>query len=203
MTTNPRAHAAGSDATQAATGGGTALDQLLRQLPEWANDARLNLRALLAAPELTAQQLWGTALAAAAATRSRQVLAAIAAEAKGRLTPTAFRAALAAAAAMSMNNVYYRFVHLATNREYAAMPARLRMQALARPGVEAVDFELWSLAVSAVNGCGACIDGHERQLRAKGASAAAIQATVKLAAVVHAVAVSIDAAAALDQAAAA
>ena len=38
------------------------------------------------------------------------------------------------------------------------MPARLRMNVMANPGVEKVDFELWSLAVSAINGCGMCIE---------------------------------------------
>ena len=34
-----------------------------------------------------------------------------------------------------MNNVYYRSVHLASNKEYAKTPARLRMNVIGSPGV--------------------------------------------------------------------
>jgi alkyl hydroperoxide reductase subunit D len=66
--------------------------------------------------------------------------------------------------------------------------------------VEKVDFELWSLAVSAVNGCGMCIDSHEKILRDAGVTAEAIQAAVRIASVVHAVAAVLDGERALGQA---
>ena len=94
---------------------------------------------------------------------------------------------------MAMNNVYYRFVHLVGQDDYRTMPARLRMNALAKPGVEKADFELWSLAVSAVNGCGLCIESHEKVLREHAVSRETIQAAVRIAAVVHAVAVTLEA----------
>lgn len=75
------------------------------------------------------------------------------------------------------------------------MPARLRMNAIANPGVDKADFELWSLAVSAINGCGTCIDAHERVLKEAGVSAASIQAAVRFAAIIQSVAVAIEAAA--------
>ena len=65
---------------------------------------------------------------------------------------------------MGMNNVYYRFTHL-VGGDYPKMPAKLRMNVMARPGVEKVDFELWSLAVSAINGCGMCMESHEKVVR--------------------------------------
>jgi alkyl hydroperoxide reductase subunit D len=104
----------------------------------------------------------------------------------------AFEAAKAAASIMAMNNIYYRFVHLANDADYRAMPAKLRMNVIGRPGVEKVDFELWSLAVSAVNGCGMCIESHGRVLKEHGVSKEAIQQVVRIAAVVHAVAATLD-----------
>ena len=62
---------------------------------------------------------------------------------------------------------------------YRTLPARLRMNVIARPGVDKVDFELWSLAVSAINGCGMCLDAHERELRKAGIAPEAIQAAVR------------------------
>ncbi len=87
---------------------------------------------------------------------------------------------------------YYRFTHLAEAPDYKTMPAKLRMNVIAKPGVEKADFELWSLAVSAINGCGMCIDSHEKVVRAAGISAEAVQAAVRIAAVVHAVAATLD-----------
>ena len=49
------------------------------------------------------------------------------------------------------------------------------------------DFELWSLAVSAVNGCGMCLDSHEAELKKHGVPADRIQAALRIAAVVNAV----------------
>ena len=89
---------------------------------------------------------------------------------------------------MGMNNVYYRFLHLVEDEEYKQMPARLRMNVIGNPGIDKFDFELLSLAVSAINGCGTCVVAHERQLRQHGMSREAVQSAVRIAATVHAVA---------------
>jgi alkyl hydroperoxide reductase subunit D len=72
------------------------------------------------------------------------------------------------------------------------MPARLRMNGLRGHGVEEVDFELWSLAVSAVNGCGKCVDAHEKVVRDKGATEELVMAVVRVSAVIHAIGVVLD-----------
>src|SRR3546814_16415988 len=86
---------------------------------------------------------------------------------------------------MGMNNVYYRAIHLLSNKEYATLPARLRMNVLANPGVEKVDFELWSTAVSAVNGCGMCLDAHEAELKKTGVTAPHVPAPLRIGAVIN------------------
>ncbi len=169
------------------------IESLKTRLPDYAKDLRLNLGTVLAAPGLTQRQAWGAALASAIAARNPEVIAAIEAEAAQHLDARAMNAARAAAAIMSMTNIYYRFTHLVSAKDYASMPAKLRMTAIANPGVEAVDFELWSLAVSAINGCGQCIDAHERQVISKGASRETVQNVVRIAAVIHAVAVTLNA----------
>jgi alkyl hydroperoxide reductase subunit D len=90
---------------------------------------------------------------------------------------------------MGMNNIWYRFHHLASNPRYASMPARLRMNGLRDHGVEEADFELWALAVSAVNGCGKCVDAHEKAVREKGATEEIVAAVVRVASVIHAIGV--------------
>jgi alkyl hydroperoxide reductase subunit D len=168
------------------------LAQLKSRLPEYAKDLKLNLSSLAAETSLTEQQRAGTFIATALASRNAEVTAASNAEFAPRLSPEALNAARAAASIMAMNNIYYRFAHLASSPEYRTMPARLRMNVIGKPGVDKVDFELWSLAVSAINGCGMCIDAHEKMLRNAGLSTEQIQAAVRIAAVVHAVAATLD-----------
>jgi len=61
------------------------------------------------------------------------------------------------------------------------------MNVIANPGADKTDFELWCIAVSAINGCGACLDSHEEELRKRAVPAAQIQAAFRIAAVVNAV----------------
>ena len=117
------------------------------------------------------------------------------------LAPEAATAAKAAAAIMGMNNVYYRSLHLITNPDYRTLPAKLRMNVIANPGVDKADFELWSLAVSAINGCGMCLDSHEAELRKHAVPNTSIQTALRIAAVVHAVSRVIAAENAVNQAA--
>jgi alkyl hydroperoxide reductase subunit D len=179
------------------------LEALKGRLPDYAKDLKLNLGTLAAEPSLTEQQRAGTFVASALASRNAETIANVVAEFGPKLSPQALNAAKAAAAIMGMNNIYYRFVHLASAPDYKTLPAKLRMNAIAQPGVEKVDFELWSLAVSAINGCGMCIDAHERELRKHGLTAEQVQAAVRIGAVVHAVAAVLDGEAALTNEAAA
>lgn len=157
-------------------------------LPDYAKDLRLNIGSLLNDQSLGDQRKYGLLLACVHGTGYRPIVAAVEAEAEGKLSPEAANAARAAAAVMAMNNVYYRFVHLVSNPEYQKLPARLRMNVIGSPGIEKDDFELFSLAVSAMNGCGACIVSHERVLRQHGVNAEVIQAAVRVASVIKAVA---------------
>ncbi len=170
------------------------LDPIIDSLPEYAKDLKLNYSSLVRNnSELTEQQLWGTVVATAMATRNASLTAAAFAEGASHLTPTALEAAKAAAAIMGMNNIYYRFHHLSSNEKYATLPARLRMNVLRTHGSDPVDFELWSLAVSAVNGCGKCVDAHEKVVREKGITEEQIAAVVRVAAVIHAIGPVLDA----------
>lgn len=168
------------------------IEALKDALPDYARDLKLNLSSLASESLLTEQQHAGTFVACALAARERSTTSAILNEFAPKLSPEALGAAKAAAGIMAMNNIYYRFTHLASAPDYKTLPARLRMNVIGKPGVEKVDFELWCLAVSAINGCGVCIDSHEQVLRQAGFSTEEIQAAVRIAAVVHAVAAILD-----------
>jgi len=175
------------------------IQTLKDRLPDYAKDLKLNLGSLAAETALNDTLKAGTFVAAAFASRNPDVIAAINADFGHKLAPADFIAAKAAAAIMGMNNVYYRFLHLAQNDEYARLPAKLRMNVIGTPGTAKENFELWSLAVSAINGCGMCIAAHEKVVRAAGLTAEQVQAAVRIAAVVHAVAVALEAESASTQ----
>ena len=164
------------------------IDTLRETLPAYAKDLRLNLSSLAAETVLTDQQKWGAFVASAHAVGvPAMVKAAEASAAEAGLSEEAKTAAKTAAAIMGMNNVYYRALHLMQNAEYRTLPAKLRMNILTNPGVDKTDFELWSLAVSAINGCGACLDAHEAELKKHSLPATNIQCALRIAAVVNAV----------------
>ena len=171
------------------------LDAIKARVPDYAKDLRLNLDSVLSesgAPGLSPKQIAIIALASAIASRHEPLTEAIAAHAASVLSAQELDAARAAAAIMAMNNIYYRFTHLVEEREYETMRASLRMNVMANPGIDKAAFEAASLAVSAVNGCGACLDAHERTLRQHGVSAQGVQSITRIAAVMHAVAVTME-----------
>ena len=171
------------------------LENLKNEIPEYAKDIKLNLSSLANEETLNAQQLWGAFVATAHAGRNVAVIREIEEEAAQYLSPEALEAAKAAAAIMAMNNVYYKFTGMMA--DYQAIPAKLRMNIIGNPGVDKVDFELWSLAVSAINGCQFCVKSHEKKIREGGLSLEQVQTAVRIAAVVQAVSAVLDGAAAL------
>ncbi|MBN9046764.1 MAG: carboxymuconolactone decarboxylase family protein [Rhizobiales bacterium] len=170
------------------------IEDLKSRIPDFAKDVRLNLSSMAGDETLTPQQKYGLFVACGIASRNADVRKALVAEASAHVDATVVEAAKAAAAIMGMNNIYYRFVHLAGNKEYRTMPARLRMNVIGNPGVDKVDFELWSLAVSAINGCGMCIDAHEDVLRKAEVSSQTIQTAVRFASIIQSAAIALEAA---------
>jgi alkyl hydroperoxide reductase subunit D len=171
------------------------LDQLKSQLPAYAKDLRLNLESVLGeagAPGLSQKQIAMVALASAIASRHAPLTKAIAQFASQHADEKELDGARTAAALMGMTNIYYRFLHLVEDDEYGALRAGLRMNAMANPGCDKIDFDLASVAVSAINGCGSCVASHERTLRKHEVSAQSVQSAARIAAVIHAVAVVLE-----------
>lgn len=164
------------------------VQQFKENFPDYAKDTRINFGTVLSpegSPGLTESQIAGIALASAYASKSAAVVKAVRESSAEILIEQEVNAARAAASIMAMNNVYYRFVHLVEDKEYQVMPAKLRMTVIGNPGIAKADFELYALAVSAVNGCGMCMDSHARQLIKAGLTKEAVQSAVRIAAVIH------------------
>ena len=171
------------------------LERLRDALPAYARDTATNMDAVVRAPgrNLTDQQHWGTVLAVAAAVRAPTTTPVLAAEARRHLAPAAADAALGAASVMAANAVYFRARHVLPDG-YDGVRAGLRMRLATVPGVGRADFELWCTAVSAVEGCESCVASHEATARGAGLSRAAVNDALRIAAVVHAVAATLEAA---------
>lgn len=163
------------------------IESIQNSIPDYAKDLRLNISTLMSEDSLTAQQKWGSFYSTALAAGNADLIIAIEALAAAEMSPEAMNAARSAASIMAMNNVYYKFTGM-MGELYQTMPAKLRMNVIGNPGVDKIDFELWSLAVSAMNGCQYCVQAHEAKLIQSGMSREQVQTAVRIAAVVNAIA---------------
>jgi alkyl hydroperoxide reductase subunit D len=168
------------------------LELIRERLPEFARDTKLNLQSVLQQTTLSTAQRWGVAVASAVASRNAELRDAILADARAAVDATVIDDALAAASLMAMNNVYYRFRHFIGKESYSQLPARLRMQRIAKPASNKADFELFCLAVSAINGCEMCVRSHEEVVRHAELTEENVHDAVRIAAVVHAAAISLE-----------
>ncbi len=170
----------------------SSVEALRTSLPDVARDIKLNLQTVLQPGALTPAQRWGVAIASAVAARNTALRDALIADAGAEIGAEVIDDAVAAAALMAMNNVYYRFRHLVGKPSYSQMPARLRMQRIARPMTNKADFELFCLAVSAINGCEMCIRSHEDVVLQGGLTEEQVHDAVRIAATVNAAALSLE-----------
>ena len=163
---------------------------ILNNLPEYANDIKLNYSSLINNHNgLSDEQFWGVVLSSALASKNTKLIDAIKAEKADLFNDKLLSGIKAAVTIMSMTNIYYRFAHIIENDNYIKMNAGLRMNIMKAPGIEKIDFEMYSLAVSIINGCGMCITAHEKQIVAHGIAPETIQLIAKIAAVNHSLSV--------------
>jgi alkyl hydroperoxide reductase subunit D len=170
----------------------TNIETLRNRLPEAAKDIKLNVQSVFQTTTLTPTQIWGVAVASAIATRNPEVRNTVLVDAQAQLSHESIQDAKAAAALMAMNNVYYRFRHLIGKESYSTKPARLRMNWIGKPLASKVDFELYCLAVSAINGCEMCMRSHEDVVVKGGLSEDQVHDAVRVAATIQALAVALE-----------
>lgn len=168
------------------------LETLKDLVKDYARDIRINLDSVLSvegAPGLTETQIYGTFLASAYATKSDKLRELAEAITESRIGPEEREGAKAAATIMGMNNIYYRYLHLLEEQEeLKKLPAKLRMTVIGKPGIEKLNFEVYSLAISAITGCGMCINAHVHELKKAGLEDLGIQSAIRIAAVTNATA---------------
>ena len=165
------------------------IEELKQAIPNFAKDIRLNVSSLFGnrtQSGLTETQFYGVALTVAYTLKNKLMIEAIKTDGAAFLSSELEQTIKIAASLMAMNNIYYRAIHLAENKDLAAMPANLRMNSMLNPGVPKVDFELFALAASAINGCGMCIHAHVKQLLEADLNKVAVQSVLRIAATLNA-----------------
>lgn len=166
------------------------LNALKERIPDYAKDIRLNLDGVIARSSLPPEDALGVALAAAYASRSPVLVAAF----KAAAPPAEANAALAAAALMGMNTVWYPFVEMAADEDLKQMRAELRMNVYAtHGGVARPKFEAYALAASIVGKCHFCVGSHYALLKKEGWTTQQLRDVGRIAATVHAAALAITA----------
>jgi alkyl hydroperoxide reductase subunit D len=168
------------------------LESLRQTFPEYAKDIKLNLAAVLNDSSLNQDQRWGVAIASAISSGNASLRDATLADAKRHVPQTVLDDASAAAVIMAMNNIFYRFRHMIAKPAYGQKSPKLRMNRMMQPTTNKVDFELYSLAVSAIHGCEMCVQAHEKAVIDAGISEDQVNDTIRIAATFHAAAVALS-----------
>ncbi len=161
--------------------------QAIKELiPDFAKDVRINFSSItgdLGAPGLSQTQAHGVLLSAALQLGFDQLSKEIANA--DTLNEQEVLGVKAAVAIMGMNNIYYRTMHLMSDKEVKSLPAKLRMNVIGSPPNEKINFEIYSLAVSVLSGCGMCINAHVNELKKAGLGNEGVQSIIRIASVVN------------------
>lgn len=164
------------------------IEALTKQLPDFAVDLKNNIALLAEEQILSNQQKAGAFILAALAVRNKEIIDAMTKQFGGQLSADEWQAIKTISAIMPVYNFYYRFAGLSAVEEYEEMPLKLRLSSLSKIKAAEMDSELWIVTISAVNGCANCLKAHEPAARKAGASAQQIQAVIRIAAVIYAIA---------------
>jgi len=164
------------------------LETLVSGESRYVRDLRINLKSVLDSENLEQKEAFLLALAIAVNEKNDALIEAFSAKAKAcGAEDSEIAESHSCASLLATNNVLYRFKHFihSSNENYQALPVRVKMNIMARPVLGKEFFELISLAVSAVNGCEACVNSHEASVRQLGASEARVFDAVRVASIVR------------------
>lgn len=166
----------------------TSLEAMVTGDSKYLRDARINLKNVLQSANFTPKEAYLLALSIAVNERNAVLTESFTTLAKEQGASDAEIAETHACTSLLMaNNVFYRFRHFIKKDSYQTMPAGIKMNIMVNPVLGKEFFELMSLAVSAVNGCEACVTSHEASVLKHGASEARVFDTIRLAAVVRSI----------------
>lgn len=164
---------------------GLGFERLVEADSRYLRDLKINVQNALSPANLSKKEAALIALAVAVNERCNSLVLAFDAKAKSlEATPSELADTYSAASLLAVNNVLYRFRHYVDKEDYKNMPAGVKMTIMGNPSVGKEFFELLSLAVSAVNGCEACVKSHEQSVLNHGASEARVFDAIRCASII-------------------
>ena len=171
------------------------IESIKQAVPDYAKDLRINLDNILneeGSPGLSTKQIFASALAVSMALKNSFLTKNILSASENLLSEKEKDGIKTSVSLMGMNNIYYRSIHLAEDEHLSKSPARLRMSMMNNSGLPQTDFEICSLAVSCISGCGMCIKSHSSKLKQEGFSVSAVQSVIRISAVIQGLNQSLD-----------
>ncbi len=118
------------------------ISETVNLFPDFAKDIKLNYSKILNEQILGKKQLFSIILISSLATQLDDLKNSALEETKEYVDEELMEDIYGAYSIMSMNAIYYRFTHLATETDYFNMPANLRMQYLTKFKTNKSDFEI-------------------------------------------------------------
>jgi len=164
------------------------IENIKSAVPDYAKDLRINTGNVLSeegSPGLTKKQIFSSALSVSLALKNSFLTKNLLSASDNILSKKEISGIKTAVSLMGMNNIYYRSVHLAEDEQLSQRPARLRMTMMNSHGMDQKDFEVCSLAVSCLFGCGMCIKSHSNKLKQEGLSTKAVHSVIRITAVIQ------------------
>lgn len=161
------------------------LDLLVDGSSRYIKDIKLNFKTALDVDHMTAKEAHLTGLAIAVNNKSSKLISFFQKKCTElEATEAEIAEVIACASLLSANNIFYRFRHFVDSDKYDSIPAKIRMNIMAKPVLGKEFFELISLAVSAANGCEMCVKSHEKSVKSFGSGEQRIFDAIRIASVV-------------------
>lgn len=152
-------------------------------------DMKLNFKKFFESPNIAGKPAVLTTLACAETTNCPELIQFAAQEAKRfDCSDDEIQEAKEIAVVMGVANNYYRFRHFAKKEAYQR-PAGFRMSLMAKPVVGKLLMEQMALAVSIINGCETCVEGHEKSVLEHGGNEEQVHDLARLASTINGLAV--------------
>lgn len=160
---------------------------LMGQVPAFLQDFYMNFKKfVLGDGKLSQKQRYAIALAVAANAKETGWVDFLRTRAGGEISDEEYAELSAVVAACSMYNIFFKFRDLSGSELFGGMSVGLRAHVFSGTSLDERTVELINIAISDINGCKPCTEGHVTKSRQLGISDEAILEAIQVAATIQA-----------------